>query len=182
MSGLRPIIDGAVAAFIAEHPKYFTERGLEKAQTAITRKIMAALMRSDGDGAEAAPAAVETVELVPLAVDPKSREGRAYINLRALAGASAPFKMGDGSISLPVEAQKPAVYALADMPSPPAEIITARAQIGAWMEFLAGSLPAGIARKSIQFDHNGQPAILMPWPWPPGVTGKIYTAEEAQPE
>jgi hypothetical protein len=112
---------------------------------------------------------------VPLAVDPKSREGRAYTNLRALAGARAVphgrrqhLASGRGAKARGVCARRHADTG--------GRNITARAQIGAWMEFLAASLPAGIARKSIQFDHNGQPAILMPWPWPPSKDGKVYTS------
>lgn len=180
MTGIRPIIDTAVAAVIAEHPKYFTERGLEKAQVAITRKIMAALVPRGGSDENAEPAPPpEPVDPMPLAVDPKSREGRAYANLRQLAGAAPPYRMGDGTISIPPEAQKSAVYALADMPNSPSEIITAPRQIGSWMEFLAESLPQGVARKPIQFDHGGSAAIAMPWPWPPSKDGKIYTAGDA---
>lgn len=181
MTGLRPIIDSAVAAAIAEHPKYFTERGLEKAQAAIVRKVMSALFRSDGtvDAPIETPAPVEPLQ--PLAADPKSAEGRAYINLRELAGAAAPFRMGDGQISIPPEAQKPAVYALADLPALPWVFITDRQQTGAWLEFLAEALPKAVARKSIQIRRGDATGILMPWPWPPSVTGKIYTTEEAAP-
>jgi hypothetical protein len=180
MTGIRPIIEHAVASAIAEHPKYFTERGLEKAQAAITRKVMAALFRSDSEsGADAGAPPAPPAEVGPLSVDPKSAEGRAYINLRSLAGASAPFRMQDGNISLPPEAQKPAVYALADLPALPWPFITDRQQTGAWMEFLADALPKGVARKPIQTTRDGVAGISMPWPWPPSVTGKVYTVEDA---
>lgn len=180
MNGIRPIIDTAVAAVIAEHPKYFTDRGLEKAQAAFTRKIMAALVPRDAGGAAEPLPPAEPVDLVPRAVDPKSAEGRAYINLRSLAGASAPFRMGDGTISLPPEAQKPAVLALADLPATPWPLITDRQQTGAWMEFLADALPKGVARKPIQTEREGVIGILMPWPWPPSKDGKTYTREAAE--
>jgi hypothetical protein len=176
VTGIRPIIDDAVASVLAEHPKYFTERGMEKAQAAFTRKIMAALIpRSSADDAEPQPARLAPpADLAPLTADPKSREARAYANLRTLAGATAPFRMGDGSISIPPEAQCPAVYALADMPAQPSEFITERQQIGAWMEFFAESLPKGTPRKPIQIERAGKTGVVMPWPWPPSVTGKVY--------
>lgn len=178
-AGIRPIIDAAVAQVIAEHPKYFTERGFEKAQAAFTRKIMSALLPRDaGDRAAETSPPVEVSEPVPIAVDRTSREGRAYTNLRELAGATAPFRMSDGRISIPTEAQKPAVYALADLPPEPWEFITDRQQMGAWLEFLSASLPEGIVRKPIQIKRGDSTGVLMPWPWPPSVGGKTYSASE----
>lgn len=177
MTGIRPMISDAIAAYIAEHPKQFSERGIEKAQAGLTRKIMAALLRSDNEPEPETPA--PPAELAPLTVDPKSTEGRAYTNLRSLAGAGAPFRMQDGNISLPPEAQKPAVYALADLPAQPWQFITDRQQTGAWLEFFAESLPKGVARKPIQIEQNGATGILVPWPWPPSKDGKIYTAGDA---
>lgn len=179
MTGIRSIIDNAVAAYIAEHPKHFTERGLEKAQNGLTRKIMSALMRSDDEPAAVPVPAPEPAEFAPLAVDATSREGRAYANLRKLAGAGVPFRMGGGNIvSLPPAAQCEAVYALADLPAETRwQFIAERKQIGAWLEFFADHLP-NAARKPIQIEHKGVTGILMPWPWPPSKDGKIYTASE----
>lgn len=182
MSGIRPIIENAVALAIAEHPKYFTERGIEKAQTAIVRKVMAALVPRSGmddAGADPAPPA-EPVELVPLAVDPKSREGRAYTALRALAGAAAPFRMGDGTISIPITAQGERVWAFADAPAEHG-FVTDKQQIGAWMEFFGETLPT-TARRPITIERNGTSGILVPWPYPPSVTGKVYPFGEVAPE
>lgn len=177
MTGLRPIIDSAVASAIAEHPKYFTERGIEKAQSAITRKIMAALFRSDGDK-PAEPQLGETADPVPLAADPKSREGRAYASLRMLGGASPPLWMSNGTISIPTSAQRDSVYALAALPAQAAwEFITDHRQVGAWQEFFAETMPTA-ARRPIQTERNGQTGILMPWPWPPAKDGKIYSRDE----
>jgi hypothetical protein len=177
VSGIRPIIENAVATVIAEHPKYFTDRGLEKAGNAIVRKVMAALVpRSAGDEqAEPAPPA-EPVEPKPLPVDPKTREGRAYTNFRAFAGAAAAFRMGDGKISLPVAAQNERVYAFADLPPEPEwRFITERPQIAAWLEFFGEVLTAS-ARRPIQITRGDQVGILMPWPWPPSKDGKVYTS------
>lgn len=180
MTGIRPIIEHAVAAYIAEHPKQFSERGIEKAQNGLTRKIMAALMRSEGEAEPEPPA--PPAELAPLAVDPKSREGRAFANLRMLSGAAPPFRMGDGTISIPVAAQRESVYALADLPKQEAWLfITDHRQTTAWLEFFDAIL-TGAARKSIRAERNGEIGIVMPWPWPPSVTGKIYAPEEAEAE
>ena len=43
MGFLKTAIDVAVSEAIAEHPKYFTPKGVEHAKTAIVRKVMAAL-------------------------------------------------------------------------------------------------------------------------------------------
>lgn len=185
MSGIRPIIEGAVADVLAEHPKYFTERGMEKAQAALVRKIMAALRGDAPDkAATETPAALDEPEAPkhPLAVEPTSREGRAYSNLCALSGALAPFRMGDGKFSLPVEANCPAVMALADLP-PKSDwlFLTEHKQIGAWTEFFRQSLPMA-ARRPITEKRGDATGILMPWPWPPSVTGKIYTVEHEAAE
>lgn len=180
MTGIRPMIETAVAAVIAEHPKYFTERGLEKAQNAITRKIMSALVPRDGATAAEQPPPTEPADLAPLAVDPKSREGRAYANLRMLAGAAPPFRMGDGTWSIPPAAQREAVYAMADLPSQDEwEFLTERKHVGAWLEFFNETLPT-TARKPISQDRVGATGIVMPWPWPPSKDGKTYTREAAE--
>ncbi len=176
MSGIRPIIDDAVADVIATHPKYFTPKGHEHARDMIVRKIMAAI-RGDGskpgesDAAPASPAQ-------PIAVEPLSREGRAYTVLRELAGAPAPFRMSGNLISLPPEANNVRVMALADLSKREHwEFLTAVKQIGAWTEFFREMLPAGPPRRSIVETRGDQTGILMPWTWPPARDGKIYVAQ-----
>lgn len=180
MSGIRPMIDGAVADAMAAHPKYFTPKGHEHARDVIVRKIMAAI-RGDGpklDDAESAPPSLPQ----PVAVEPTSREGRAYTALRELAGASAPFRMSGGLISLPPEANNVRVMALADdlPPRERWEFLTETKQIGAWNEFFRAMLPEGTPRRSIVETRGDQTGILMPWPWPPGRDGKIYNAEPSE--
>lgn len=177
-SGLRPMIDAAVAAAIAEHPKYFTPKGLEHARTAIVRKVMAAL-RGDNAEKSADELAPEPAAPMPLVVDPKSREGRAYANLRKLAGAPPPFRMGNGTISIPPQAQRESVYAFSDLPAESAWLfVTVPRQIAAWMEFFGETL-APAPRRTIQHVREGESGILVPWPWPPSATGKTYTGEAA---
>lgn len=179
MTGIRPIIESAIAASIAERPKYFTDRGIEKAQDFLTRKIMGALVPRDG-GDKPAELPPEPTTPVPITVDPKSREGRAYTNLRALGGAVPPLRLGDGRISIPPPAQRESVYALADLP-PQAEwkFVTEHRQIGAWLEFFSDTLTPAPRRK-IEVERNGAHGLLMPWPWPPSKDGKIYTGEAAE--
>jgi hypothetical protein len=67
--------------------------------------------------------------------------------------------MGDGSISLPVEAQKPAVYALADMPTPPAETITDRRRSArGWNSSAAHCRPASRASPSSSITADSPPS------------------------
>lgn len=170
MSGIRPMIDAAVASAIAEHPKYFTELGLanERARTVIVRKIMAAL-RGDGVDKPAAESSVSSALPVPISVEPQSREGRAYANLRRLAGASTPFLMGTGQYSVPPSAACEAVYALAALPDKSHWTPITHAQMGAWGEFFRETLP-NAPRRPMTADQR------MPWPWPPSATGKVYDA------
>lgn len=183
MTGIRPIIDSAVAAVLAEHPKYFTPKGHEHAQTVLTRKIMAAI-RGDAPAKEASePEPPPASPQQPIAIDPTSLDGRAYTALRELAGAPAPFRMSGGLISLPPEANNVRVMALADLPKREEwQFLTTPKQIGAWNEFFREMLPVGTPRRSITETRRTLNGILMPWPWPPGRDGRIYTAEPEQTE
>jgi hypothetical protein len=175
MGILRTAIDGAVAEVVAQHPKYFTPRGLELARTVIVRKVMAAL-RDDGADKPTAEPAEATAAI--LRVTPESREGRGYTNLRFIAGAVAPYRFGDGNIVINAPANCEAVYALAEMPPIEAWLfLTERDQMGAWYE-LFGEMLRGIACRVISQERDGKTGILMPWPWPPSVTGKIYDGTE----
>lgn len=179
MTGLRTLIEQGVSAAMDEHPKYFTPKGLEHGHAAITRKVMAALRgegdQSSADESGAAPAAVQQ----PMLVDPQSREGMAYILLCQLGGATAPFRTGDGRISVPPSAAVASVWALAD--APPREswlFLTDRRQMGAWAEFFRETMPS-IGRRDIVLRDRDAPGILMPWPWPPKADGSTYsTASE----
>ncbi len=176
-AGIRPIIDSAVASVLAEHPKYFTPKGREHAQTVLTRKIMAAIR---GDGADKASPENSPAPSapIPLSIEPTSREGRAYIALRNLAGAGDPFRMSGGMISLPPEANNVRVMVLADLPQRHEwKFLTPPKQIGAWNEFFREMLPDGTPRRSIIETRGEQTGIFMPWPWPPGRDGRIYSTE-----
>jgi hypothetical protein len=177
VSNLKTIVSDAIAAAIAEHPKYFTPKGLEHAQSVILRKVMAA-MRGDPADKAAADATAESARL-PIAVDASSREGLAYTNLRWLAGAVKPVRMGDGRISVPVTAQRDDVYALADVDTrSDLPFVTDERQIAAWLEFFSETLGAA-ARRPIRQVRNGQTGIVVPWPWPPARSGKTYDSTEA---
>jgi hypothetical protein len=174
VSVIRTTIDNAVAEAIAEHPKYFTPKGLEHARNVIVRKVVAALR----DGGEKPPA--EVTEPVPpkfLLAAAESREARGYVNLRMLAGAVAPSRTGDGSVAVGSPANCDQVYALAELP--PRDVwrfITDRSRTGAWLGFFRDMLP-DIARRTVVQERDGVSGILMPWPWPPSKDGKIYDDE-----
>lgn len=176
MTGIRPMIDTAVADVLAEHPKYFTPKGHEHARTVIVRKIMAAIR---GDGADKSSAEVSTPASTlpqPISIEPTSREGRAYTALCNLAGAVAPFRMGDGRIAIPPDANNPRVFALSDLP-PRSQwlFLTEHRQVAAWNEFFREMLPQA-ARRPIIEKRGDQSGILMPWPWPPRRDGGTYDA------
>jgi hypothetical protein len=173
---LRTLIDGAVADAIAEHPKYFTPKGQEKARAAIVRKIMAAF-REDGD--DKPDEEVAAIDPNFVFVDPQSREARGYINLRRISGASAPVRSFDGKVPIKASAHKDSVFALADLP--PREhwpFLTTPAQIGAWMEFFRETL-GETPRRAIAEMRNGMRGIVMPGYWPPRKDGQMYDTPEA---
>lgn len=181
MSGLRTIVDTAVADAIAEHPKYFTPKGLEHARTVIVRKVMAA-MRGEGDkpaGEQtgAAPAAPHG----PVLVEPGTRLGLAYGLLRKMAGAVSPPRTGDGRIIVVMEATGDNVQVLAD--APPRDqwlFITDRQQMGAWTEFFRETLPGAARRPIAETSTDGLPGIRVPWPWPPRKDGRIYPPDDSE--
>lgn len=170
---LRAIIDAAVADAMAEHPKYFTPKGHEHARTVIVRKIMAAF-RGDGSDKPDDTAADHPASPQPLLVEPHSREAIAFSNLRQIAGATTPFRLGDGRLSINAEAACPAVFALADLPLKSQWLfLTAPRNVGAWQEFFRDTLP-GVARRPIHEHRGTEVGLLMPWPWPPTKDGKVY--------
>lgn len=176
MNLIRTAIDGAVAAAMAEHPKYFTDKGHEHAQIVIVRKIMAAL-RGDGEKSDASEDA-KPAPTGPITVDPTGRMGRAYLVLCQAAGAVAPFRTADGKFSVRPEAQGDDVLAFADAPPASAWLfIHERQKIGAWTEFFREVLP-GVARRPIAVTQGEATGILAPWPWPPASTGKTYDPTE----
>lgn len=177
MNLIKSAIDGAIADAIAEHPKYFTPRGLEHARTVILRKVMAAL-RGDTDKPDDAPAQVASTPAGPMSADPDSREATAYLVLRQAAGAGPPFRMGDGRISIPAAALQGDALAFADAPPASAwPLICDRQQIAAWQEFFRETLP-GLPRKPIMVTEGASVGIRVPWPWPPAKTGKTYDPNE----
>jgi len=175
MNLIRAAIDNAVADVIAEHPKYFTPAGQAHARKALVREIMSAF-RGDGDD-KAAPAAPEAPAQAILA-DPGSREGIAYLMLRQVGGAVAPFRTAGGQLSVPANCQGQDVMAFADTP-PRADwvLVSDRRGIAAWNEFLADKL-ANVPRRAIAITRDGETGIEVPWLWPPAKTGKTYDPEE----
>lgn len=182
MTGLRPIIDCAVADAMAAHPKYFTPKGHEHARDVIVRRIMAAIR---GDGPSKSPDETEATTPStpqPVSVEPTTREGRSYAVLCNLAGAVAPFRMGDGRIAIPPDANNARVFALSDLPPRSRWLfLSDHRQIAAWNEFFRETLPQA-ARRPIVERRGDQSGILMPWPWPPRRDGATYDAEVAESE
>lgn len=179
MSILRAAIDSAVEQAIAEHPKYFTPQGVKSARALIVRKVMAAF-RDGGDKSSEQQAEDEETPAEPqmLFATAGSREARGYANLRQLAGAVAPRRLGDGSVPIMPAANCEAVFAFADMPGAETWLfVVARKQLGAWGEFFDEMLP-DVARRAISQERDGVIGILLPWPWPPSKEGKIYDQPE----
>lgn len=178
MSVLRSLIDQAVADVIAEHPGYFTPRGIESARAAIVRKLCASFRASLSTKAEAAADAGETS--APIVEQPKammversSREGIAYTTLRAMAGCVPAFTAADGRICIPPECAVPAVWALAD--APPRDkwpFVSDRRQIGAWREFFRETL-RDMPRREVCGLEGEQWGMRAPWPWPPRKDGTL---------
>jgi hypothetical protein len=172
MNTLATIIDCAVAAVIAEHPKLFDPKMTERAQKTLTREIMRTLTRSPGEEAKPEPAPEpEPFERVKAA----DERGLAYVNLRIASRALSPqpIRLAGGDIMLPREASGPEVQPFAKMP--PKEqwvLVTEAAPLAAWRDFFVATLP-NLERRP--FGDNG---VMMPWPWPPSKTGKIYEPEQ----
>jgi len=106
-----------------------------------------------------------------------SVEARALIALHDLAGA------GEGFRKIYVRAEgvsyrkpmTPQLSAMAQMP-PSAEWITlSRNQAGAWDRLIDGAVTINVWKHLKEGDRA-------PWPWPPAVDGKLYTAETGPPE
>jgi hypothetical protein len=173
VSIIRALVDTAVAEVIAEHPKWFSDKGKESARREITRKIMAAFREGGSDKEPDAPE--PTIAPKHLMVEPTTTAGRGYINLRHIAGAVAPTRVNN-QLVVPQAAYCEAVFAFADLP-PQLVFVTARNQIGAWMEFFAEHLP-GVARRPIRTECNMESGIWVPWLWPPAKDGKVYEPDE----
>lgn len=169
---IRTAIDAAVSEAIAEHPKYFTPKGLEHAQTVIVRKVMARLRDGGSDKDESEAHAEEAPKIV--FAEAGSAEAVGYANLRLVAGANAPTKVsGDRTVIVP-PANCAAVAAFATLP-PRSEwrFASERKHLAAWAEFFRDMLPE-ITRRTIMEERNGVTGALLPWPYPPSKEGKIY--------
>jgi hypothetical protein len=139
----------------------------------------------------------EASKRVSVAVD--SPEGRAWATIHRLCRSPAPFESG-GRYSLP-GAPMPQLMAFADV-GPETDWLfiaeTQTRQVGAWNGFLRKAL-AGKSRAGLVDTRNwrrvkgedGAPGYLerikergfmAPWPWPPGVDGKIYTTGPPEDE
>jgi len=175
MSALAKMIDAAVVSVIEEHPKLFAANSAERARKLVVRRIMKSLTGPQDDEADepAQPTADQAV--APAAETVKFDDPRAiaYCNLRIVAGAVRPLRIGD-SVYLPAEATSECVRAFLEL-APRSEwiFVTDRRQLQAWREFFDETLP-GVSRRDVVEKRADATGALLPWPWPPSKTGKIY--------
>jgi hypothetical protein len=176
MSALGTIIEHAVSTVIAEHPKLFEAKSIERAQKLLSREIMKSLTRDprgDGDAAatETAPEPYERITA-------SDERGIAYCNLRIAARAlAAPTRLAGGDLYLPLEASGPEVQPFAKMPPRDQWLfVTDLPQMTAWREFFDATLPT-LARRPFGEVVGGDTGVWVPWPWPPSKTGKVYEPE-----
>lgn len=179
MSALSAIIDTAVSTVIAEHPKLFDPKQKERVQKVLTREIVRSLTREQktdvDDESTPVPESAPVVETVA-GNDPRAI---AYTALRSVAGAVTPMRLSGGAIYLPPEGATAQVGAFANLPPREKwEFITDVNQIAAWFEFFNDALP-NVRRRDITETRNGIVGALLPWPWPPSKTGKVYMPGEA---
>lgn len=185
MSGaLAKMIETAVVEVVDEHPKLFAANSADRAKKLIIRRIMKTLVgpkpesESDEKPDSLAPTAraAETVRHD----DPRAI---AYCNLRKVAGAVRPIRIGE-NVYLPPEADAECVKAFLDLPELPKwPLIHDKAKLQAWREFFDETLP-GISRRDIMMKtSDGAIGAVLPWLWPPSKTGKTYEPEieEAMP-
>lgn len=83
------------------------------------------------------------------------------------------FRRSDGVTF--IKPMTPRLTALCQAPQPSEWVILTREQAGAWEGFLGKVFDGGQVRQRLR---EGSRA---PWPWPPSVEGKIYTAETGPP-
>lgn len=179
MSALSSIVDGAVAAIIAEHPKLFAEQHKDRAHKLITREIVKAFTREpkEGDETVAAEEPPPAFELLPA----EDRRARAYINLRAMAGAVAPMSI-NGRISVPRAAIDDGAMALADLPPQAKWEFVMGPNLAAWLEFFEAALPDVARRKITTPDEFNRLGARLPWLWPPSKQGRTYTRRDDDEE
>lgn len=175
MSPLADIIDAAVVSVIEEHPKLFAAESAERARKLLLRKIMKTLTGPKSSEEAEAQQTPETPPPQPTAETIRYDDPRAiaYCNLRSVAGAVRPLRIGE-QVYMPPESLAECVKAFGDIP--PKEVwqfITDRRQLQAWREFFDETLP-GVSRRDIVETRDGVIGALLPWPWPPSKTGKIY--------
>lgn len=180
MNTLATIIDSAVATAIAEHPKLFDPKAVDRAQRVLTREIMRSLTRAPGaDGEPAKPETPPEPEPFEL-IRGTDERATAYINLRIAARALSPQpqRQAGGDIYLPREASGPEVMPFAKMP--PREqwlFVTEFSPMTAWREFFDATLP-NLARRPFGEKRGDVTGVFVPWPWPPSKTGKVYEPEQ----
>lgn len=176
MNIIRTLVDTAIAEVVAEHPKWFSDKGKESARREITRKIMAAFRDGGGEPDDKSDAEPEPAPAF-IQADVNSREARGYINLRKVGGAVTPHILG-GKVRIPNAANSPAVFAFADMPPSGRWLMVTGRELAAWMEFIREKL-GNVARRPIVQERDGTHHVFVPWPFPPSATGKVYERDEA---
>lgn len=177
MSALARMIDQAIGEVIAEHPKLFAEKSVEKTRKLLVRKIMKTLTAPQSESYDPHDIAMQSSAGESVAAD--DPRALAYCQLRIVAGAVAPFRSSGDQVYLPREGDVSAVRPFADLPPKKQwPFISDRAQLTAWREFFDETLP-DVSRRSIMETRDGQHGAFLPWLWPPSKLGKVYEAPGA---
>ncbi len=103
---------------------------------------------------------------------PDSREARAVIALRMVAGAPRPFASSDGRLNYRGDVTPP-VLRFADLPPRDQWVTIADVEhLAAWRRFF---------EKHVKAPRAAMATMCVPWPWPPNVDGSL-SGERQQPE
>lgn len=75
----------------------------------------------------------------------------------------------------------PRLMAFLDLPAKDRWIfVTAFQQLASWRDFFRDHIIG--ARRDVTETRDGKSGMLVPWPWPPGKDGKLYTSATGPPE
>jgi len=166
MNPLAALMEAAITHAVSVNPKLFDPKKAERAAEILARDATKFMTRSTKEGeAEAqAEAEVPPFEWLPAASD----KGKAYINLRLVAGCIARHTANSaGAVYVPRAANAVSVWAFAKVPPTKEWKPCTNAQQTAWRDFF--DLALGAADRRPISD-----ATPMPWMWPPSKEGQVY--------